>query len=101
MAIVGSTGSGKSTISRLLLRYYDVDEGLVLVDGQNVKRVTQRSLRECISVVPQNTVLFNDTIMYNIRYGNRQATDEEVYAAAKAGLFQLFCFISIGFLKRF
>ncbi len=83
--MVGATGSGKSTILRLLLRFYDPQGGAVLVDGQDVKSVTQASLRGAIAVVPQDTVLFNDTILYNIRYGRVSATDEEVYQAAQVG----------------
>jgi ATP-binding cassette, subfamily B, heavy metal transporter len=83
LAIVGPTGAGKSTISRLLFRFYDVTGGAVLVDGQDVREVTQRSLRAAIGVVPQDTVLFNDTIRYNIAYGRPGATDEEVIQAAK------------------
>jgi ATP-binding cassette, subfamily B, heavy metal transporter len=83
VAIVGPSGAGKSTISRLLLRFYDVWGGRVTIDGQDVREVTQASLRAAIGVVPQDTVLFNDTILYNIRYGRPDATDEEVQAAAR------------------
>ncbi|CAG0897622.1 unnamed protein product [Darwinula stevensoni] len=83
VALVGPSGSGKSTIIRLLYRFYDVQEGKIQFDGQDVRKVTQRSLRQAIGVVPQDTVLFNDTIGYNIRYGKPSATDEEVEAAAK------------------
>ncbi len=83
VAIVGPSGAGKSTISRLLYRFYDVKSGRVLVDGQDIANVTQKSLRAAIGMVPQDTVLFNDTIRYNIRYGRPDATDEEVEAAAK------------------
>ena len=83
-AIVGPTGSGKSTISRLLLRFYDPQAGRILIDGQNLQALTQHSLREAIGVVPQDTVLFNDTIYYNIAYGNPKANDDQVLAAAKA-----------------
>jgi ABC-type transport system involved in Fe-S cluster assembly fused permease/ATPase subunit len=82
-AIVGSSGAGKSTISRLLYRFYDISGGRILIDGQNILDVTQKSLRAAIGMVPQDTVLFNDTIRYNIRYGRPDATDEEVEAAAK------------------
>jgi ATP-binding cassette subfamily B protein len=82
VAIVGPSGAGKSTISRLLFRFYDVTGGRILVDGQDVRDVTQVSLRAAIGMVPQDTVLFNDTIRYNIRYGRSEATDEEVEAAA-------------------
>ena len=84
LAIVGPTGAGKSTISRLLFRFYDATSGRVLVDGQDVRSVTQASLRQAIGVVPQDTVLFNDTIRYNIAYGRPGATDAEVEAAARA-----------------
>ena len=83
-AIVGPTGSGKSTISRLLLRFYDPQAGRILIDGQDLREVTQHSLRGAIGVVPQDTVLFNDTIYYNIAYGNPKANEDQVLAAAKA-----------------
>ena len=83
-AIVGPTGSGKSTISRLLLRFYDPQAGRILIDGQDLRELTQHSLREAIGVVPQDTVLFNDTIYYNIAYGNSKANEDQVLAAAKA-----------------
>ncbi len=82
-AIVGASGAGKSTISRILFRFYDVTAGKILIDGQDISTVTQKSLRQQIGVVPQDTVLFNDTIRYNIRYGHPTATDDEVEAAAK------------------
>ncbi len=82
VAIVGPSGAGKSTISRLLFRFYDVTGGRILVDGQDVRDVTQSSLRAAIGMVPQDTVLFNDTIRYNIRYGRWEASDEEVEEAA-------------------
>ena len=82
VAVVGHSGAGKSTLARLLFRFYDVDEGEVLIDGVDVKTVTQNSLRKLIGIVPQDTVLFNDTIHYNIQYGNLNATDEEVREAA-------------------
>jgi ATP-binding cassette subfamily B protein len=84
VAIVGSSGSGKSTIGRLLFRFYDVQGGQVTIDGQDVRNVTQQSLHEAIGVVPQDTVLFNDTIRYNIAYGRDGASDEEIVAAAQA-----------------
>jgi len=84
LAIVGSSGSGKSTIGRLLFRFYDVQGGAVRIDGQDLRDVTQESLHNMIGVVPQDTVLFNDTIYYNIAYGRGDATREEVEAAAKA-----------------
>jgi len=83
-AIVGPTGSGKSTISRLLLRFYDPQAGRILIDGQDLRELTQHSLRGAIGVVPQDTVLFNDTIYYNIAYGNPKADEDQVLAAAKA-----------------
>ncbi len=83
VAIVGPSGAGKSTISRLLYRFYDVSKGRILVDGQDIAMATQKSLRAAIGMVPQDTVLFNDTIRYNIRYGRPDATDEEVEEAAK------------------
>ena len=82
-AIVGHSGAGKSTISRLLFRFYDVEGGAILIDGQDIRDVTQETLREAIGIVPQDTVLFNDTIRYNIRYGRVDATDDEIVAAAK------------------
>lgn len=83
VAIVGPSGAGKSTISRLLFRFYDVTGGAVLIDGQDVRDVTQESVRHAIGMVPQDTVLFNDTIAYNIRYGRPDATDDEVRDAAR------------------
>lgn len=83
VAIVGPSGAGKSTLSRLLFRFYDVTAGRVTVDGQDVRSVTQESLRAAIGMVPQDTVLFNDSIFYNIRYGRPDATDEEVAEAAR------------------
>jgi ATP-binding cassette subfamily B protein len=83
VAIVGPSGAGKSTISRLLYRFYDVSGGRILIDGQDIAMATQKSLRAAIGMVPQDTVLFNDTIRYNIRYGRPDATDEEVEDAAK------------------
>jgi ATP-binding cassette, subfamily B, heavy metal transporter len=83
VAIVGPSGAGKSTISRLLFRFYDVAGGRVLIDGQDIRDVTQASLRDAIGMVPQDTVLFNDTIRYNIRYGRWDAGDAEVEEAAR------------------
>jgi ATP-binding cassette subfamily B protein len=83
VAIVGPSGAGKSTISRLLFRLYDVSSGKILVDGQDIRNVTQASLRASIGMVPQDTVLFNDTIRYNIRYGRWDAGDAEVEQAAQ------------------
>lgn len=90
-AIVGPSGAGKSTISRLLFRFYDVSAGRVLIDGQDIRDVTQASLRAAIGMVPQDTVLFNDTIEYNIRYGRPDASDAEVRRAAE--LAQIHSFI--------
>lgn len=84
VAIVGHSGSGKSTLSRLLLRFFDVQAGEILIDGQDISKVTQASLRENIAVVPQDTMLFNDTIYYNIAYAKPQANREEIIKAAKA-----------------
>jgi len=84
VAIVGSTGSGKSTIGRLLFRFYDVNDGALRIDGQDIRDVTQASLHAQIGVVPQDTVLFNDTIRYNIAYGRDQATQREIEDAARA-----------------
>lgn len=83
VAIVGPSGAGKSTISRLLFRFYDLTGGRITIDGQDIRDVTQTSLRAALGMVPQDTVLFNDTIRYNIRYGRWEATDEEVEEAAR------------------
>jgi len=83
VAIVGPSGAGKSTISRLLFRFYDVSGGRITIDGQDIRDVTQTSLRGVIGMVPQDTVLFNDTVAYNIRYGRPDATDDEVMEAAR------------------
>ncbi|SNX27864.1 ATP-binding cassette, subfamily B [Polynucleobacter meluiroseus] len=83
-AVVGQSGAGKSTLARLLFRFYDVQAGKILIDDQNIQDVTQASLRKAIGIVPQDTVLFNDTIGYNIAYGNPHALAEEVYEAARA-----------------
>ncbi|MGZ9021356.1 MAG: ABCB family ABC transporter ATP-binding protein/permease, partial [Rhodoplanes sp.] len=83
VAIVGPSGAGKSTISRLLFRFYDVTGGRIAIDGQDIRDVTQKSLRNSIGMVPQDTVLFNDTVRYNIRYGRWDATDEQVEEAAR------------------
>lgn len=83
VAIVGPSGAGKSTISRILFRFYEIQQGRVTIDSQDIRDVTQASLRHAIGVVPQDTVLFNDTIAYNIRYGRPDATPEEVIAAAE------------------
>ena len=91
VAIVGPSGAGKSTISRILMRFYDIAGGRVLIDGQDIRDVTQRSLRAAIGVVPQDTVLFNDTILYNLRYGRPEASEAEIHAAA--GMAQIDGFI--------
>ena len=83
IAIVGPSGAGKSTISRLMFRFYEPQGGRITIDGQDILGVTQTSLRAAIGMVPQDTVLFNDSIGYNIRYGRWDATDEEVREAAK------------------
>jgi ABC-type transport system involved in Fe-S cluster assembly fused permease/ATPase subunit len=83
VAIVGASGAGKSTISRLLFRFYDIDEGRITIDGQDIREVTQASLRAAIGIVPQDTVLFNDTVFYNIQYGRPSATPSEVEDAAR------------------
>jgi ATP-binding cassette subfamily B protein len=84
VAVVGGSGSGKSTLARLLLRFYDTGSGSILVDDQDIRSITTHSLREAIGVVPQETLLFNDTIAYNIGYGRRGATMEQIIGAAKA-----------------
>ena len=84
VAVVGASGAGKSTLSRLLFRFYDVQRGRILINGQDIRSVTQASLRAAIGIVPQDTVLFNDTIYYNIAYGRPDATREEIIAAAQA-----------------
>ncbi len=83
-AVVGSSGAGKSTLSRLLYRFYDVQSGAIKINQQDLRSVTQQSLRKSIGIVPQDTVLFNDTIAYNIAYGKPGATQEQIHAAAKA-----------------
>jgi ATP-binding cassette subfamily B protein len=84
VAVVGASGAGKSTLSRLLFRFYDVNAGSISIDGQDIRSVTQASLRAAIGIVPQDTVLFNDTIYYNIAYGCPDATREQVIAAAQS-----------------
>jgi ATP-binding cassette subfamily B protein len=92
-AVVGQSGAGKSTLARLLFRFYDIQSGKILIDGQNIQDVTQASLRKAIGIVPQDTVLFNDTIGYNIAYGDPSASIDEVYEAARAAQID-------GFIKR-
>jgi ATP-binding cassette subfamily B protein len=82
--VVGPSGSGKSTLSRLLFRFYDVNSGRITINGQDVRDVAQTSLRATLGIVPQDTVLFNDTVFYNIRYGSPEASREEVFEAARA-----------------
>jgi len=84
VAVVGPSGSGKSTLARLLFRFYDVQQGQILIAGQDIKQVTQASVRQAIGIVPQDTVLFNDTVEYNIAYGNPGATRAEVEEAARS-----------------
>ncbi|MFN3303086.1 MAG: ABCB family ABC transporter ATP-binding protein/permease [Roseateles sp.] len=84
VAVVGPSGSGKSTLARLLYRFYDIDAGAIRIDGQDIRQVTQASLRAAIGIVPQDTVLFNDTVAYNIAYGRPGATQAEIEAAARA-----------------
>jgi ABC-type transport system involved in Fe-S cluster assembly fused permease/ATPase subunit len=84
VAVVGHSGSGKSTLARLLYRFYDVSRGAILVNGRDIREAKQASLRAAIGIVPQDTVLFNDTILYNIRYGRTDATEDEVIEAARA-----------------
>jgi ATP-binding cassette subfamily B protein len=84
VAVVGSSGAGKSTLSRLLFRFYDVQDGCLCINGQDIRSVTQASLRASIGIVPQDTVLFNDTIYYNIAYGRPDASHDDVIAAAQA-----------------
>ena len=83
-AVVGQSGAGKSTLARLLFRFYDIQSGKILMDGQNIQEVTQATLRKAIGIVPQDTVLFNDTIGYNIAYGDPKATVQEIHEAARA-----------------
>ena len=84
VAVVGPSGSGKSTLARLLFRFYDVGSGRITIDGQDIRHVTQSSVRRAMGIVPQDTVLFNDTVRYNIAYGRTDATEAEVEQAAKA-----------------
>jgi ATP-binding cassette subfamily B protein len=90
LAIVGPSGAGKSTIARLLFRFYDVTGGRILIDGQDIAKVKQQSLRAAIGIVPQDTVLFNDTIGYNIAYGREGASETEIQEAAKGAAIHTF-----------
>ena len=84
VAVVGPSGSGKSTLARLMFRFYDVQQGRITINGQDIRQVTQHSVRKALGIVPQDTVLFNDTVAYNIGYGRTGATQEEIETAAKA-----------------
>jgi ABC-type transport system involved in Fe-S cluster assembly fused permease/ATPase subunit len=97
-AVVGHSGAGKSTLSRLLYRFYDVTGGAIRINGHDIRSLKQSSLRAAIGIVPQDTVLFNDSIFYNINYGRPDATREEVYAAARAA--QLHDFIEVACRKN-
>jgi ATP-binding cassette subfamily B protein len=100
-AVVGSSGAGKSTLLRLLFRFYDVTGGAVLIDGIDVREMTQESLRKYLGVVPQDTVLFNDTIYYNIAYGNPDASEEAVIdAARRAHIHDLVARLPLGYDTR-
>ena len=90
VAVVGQSGSGKSTLARLLFRFYDASEGCILINDQDIRDITQKSLRSAIGIVPQDTVLFNDSIYYNIAYGRPDATREEVFEAAKSAYIHAF-----------
>lgn len=101
VAIVGPSGAGKSTISRLLFRFYDATSGRITIDGQDIRGVTQKSLRDAIGIVPQDTVLFNDTIRYNIAYGRPGATQDEIEAAARlARIHDFVCSLPEGYDTR-
>ena len=101
VAIVGPTGGGKTTIARILFRFYDPQNGTISIDGKDIKSVTQDSVRQAIGVVPQDTVLFNDSIYYNIAYGRLDATPEEVMAAARrAQLGDFIAKLPDGYLTR-
>lgn len=98
IAIVGTTGAGKTTLSRLLFRFYDVTSGKVLINGQDIALVRQKSLRQSIGIVPQDTVMFNDTIRYNLLYARQNSTDEELIAACKAAnIYELIMSLPKGF----
>lgn len=90
VAIVGSSGAGKSTLAKLIFRFYDVDGGDILIDGQSIRTISQHSLRQAVGVVPQDSVLFNDSLIENVRYGRPDASDEEVKAAIKMAHLQSF-----------
>ena len=92
VAVVGPSGSGKSTLARLLFRFYDVQQGRICIAGQDVRTVTQSSVRSCVGIVPQDTVLFNDTVAYNIAYGRPGSSQTEVEQAAKAARIHDFIF---------
>jgi ATP-binding cassette subfamily B protein len=94
VAVVGPSGAGKSTISRLIFRFYDLSGGRITIDGQDISAVTQQSLRRAIGMVPQDTVLFNDTVRYNIRYGRWEASDAEVEEAARLAQIDTFIRLS-------
>lgn len=97
-ALVGPSGGGKSTFVRLILRFYDIQSGAIMIDGQDVSMVTQKSLRQQIGVVPQDTVLFNNDIRYNIRYGNQMASDNDIFTAAKsADIHNFICDLPTGY----
>ena len=101
VAVVGPSGAGKSTLSRLLFRFYDVDSGVVSIDGTDIRAVTQRSLRAAIGIVPQDTVLFNDTILYNIAYGRPRASQDEIeHAAMLAGIHGFIARLPDGYQTR-
>jgi ATP-binding cassette subfamily B protein len=100
-AVVGASGAGKSTLARLLYRFYDLQGGTISIDGQDISSVTQKSLRDNVGIVPQDTVLFNDTIRYNIRYGKPDASDEQVEAAARtASIYEFIASLPQGFDTR-
>jgi ATP-binding cassette subfamily B protein len=84
VAVVGPSGSGKSTLARLMFRFYDVQQGRITINGQDIRQVTQHSVRKALGIVPQDTVLFNDTVAYNIGYGRTGSTQDEIETAAKA-----------------
>ncbi len=101
VAVVGESGSGKSTLARLLYRFYDVNRGGIFINGHDIRQLTQASLRSAIAIVPQDTVLFNDTIYYNINYGRPDATREEVIAAAEtAQLAEFITILPLGYDNR-